>query len=144
LRLIGKKDELAIMVNVSPTIRREEASALNAKLASLSGYTDREDFHVFAHDVLAALRSTIEKLDACDEEGNACEIFRLIRDSLMDGGWDAYRRDRVRNTVAQLLCLLSENEVVTAQDAFRASDELDGMGVLQLPPLLVDTDELSD
>jgi hypothetical protein len=126
------------------TIRREKAAAIRRELTAVALCAQREDFHVYAHSLLAAVRDAIDELDACDEEGNACEIFRLIRDSLMDGGWDAYRRGDVRDMVAGFLDLLSKNEVVTAQESLVAGDELDAIGVLDLPQLLVDTNELSD
>ena len=121
------------------SIRRRRAKKLSVAIRALSEYEDTNDFHVYTHAALEGTRKAIDALDDCPEEGNACEIFRLVRDTLMDGNWDAYRRPDVRHAVAQLLYGLAANRgSVEPEEAMAGIDTLDGLGLLKVPQLLVD------
>ncbi len=73
-------------------------------------------------------------------EGNTRELLRRLRDSLMNGGWDDYRRKQVRSLAETVLRYLGEAEVVSPTDVGRISGELDeaGLHTVALPLLTFD------
>jgi len=123
------------------TVRRRRAAAIRRQLESLRGQSQRPDFLVFVHPVVESLRQAIHELSEVETEGNSREMLRLIRDSLLDGGWEAYRNGEVRDVVGRLLNLLASSEEVTAADAHEAFEVLDEMGQLPLFPVLPDGEE---
>lgn len=121
--------------------RRDRAGKIHGQLLGLAEHAERDDFEMFVHPVVEAIRKAIRSSTEVETEGNPREILRLIRDSLLDGGWENYRRPEVRTAVCDLLDVLQSKEEVDAEDAHQAFDSLDEMELLPRPPLMPDVKE---
>jgi hypothetical protein len=66
-----------------------------------------------------------------EQEGNAREVLRQVRDSLCDGGWLHYRKAEVREEVASVLeAYLADIEEVPPEAVRLAFNRLADVGLL--------------
>lgn len=111
-------------------VRRREAAKIGRLVADLEQHADGDDFEVWTHEVLGILRRLIRKLSDAEEdveiehEGNSCEILRQLRDTLLNTGWQRYREEDIRSAAVEVLQRLASADEVTADDAYRAVDNL--------------------
>lgn len=75
------------------------------------------------------LRDDLAKIQEASSEGNAREVLRQVRDSLMDGGWESYRNAEARQAVSELLEELAAMEHVEPECAERAREMLESLGL---------------
>ena len=94
------------------TLRRKLADKIRSLVSGLAQEADRPDFAVATHPIVAAIRRALEQLSDAEFEGNAREILRQIRDSMMNGGWEKYRDTHVRDIAVQGARLLSTKDEV--------------------------------
>jgi hypothetical protein len=123
-------------------LRRRHAHLVAKAVEALSVHADREDFVLFAHPIVEQLRALITKtLIEADEEGNSREVFRRVRDSLMDGGWKKYKEEHVRLAVAGVLHAVGQAEHVTGEDVAKAVVALQETGLETLTMVGVDVED---
>ena len=111
------------------TVRRRETMALTHDVEALAQQVHRDDFGVCTFPVTERLKKLLVTLSAADQEGNAREILRRIRDGIQNGGWEAYRRPEVRNVVASILGDLSNLEEVCPRHVKIASQKIAAVGL---------------
>jgi hypothetical protein len=119
--------------------RRQRAQAIRQAIIGLDADEDRDDFHVVMYPLLESVRNTLDCLLDCPTEGNAREILRLLRDSMMDGGWDRYKDRSARSVAIAVVAMLADAEEVTPRDALNAADTLEDAGFSLAPPSLLET-----
>jgi hypothetical protein len=112
-------------------LRKLGVAKLVAEIRCLRDYQDHaEDFHLRTSSVLETLRELLARLDVTDKEHAACEILRQVRDSFYDGGWNAYRDEKTRQGVIELLERhLISADVVRPATAEQSCDELLALGL---------------
>ncbi len=112
------------------SVRRREAGKIGTLVEALHQHIDKDDFEIWTHQVLERLRKLIRTLSDAEEEvdveheGNSCEVFRQLRDTLLNTGWQRYRKGNVRLGVVKILQHLASAEEVTGDDASQAMDNL--------------------
>lgn len=129
------------------TVRRQKLKTLAHEVAALTQHARRDDFGVCTFPVAERLKKLLATLSTADEEGNTREILRRIRDSIQNGGWDAYRKPEVRHVVASILDDLSKLEEVQPRHVKMASEKIADVGldsVAHLFDLSVDNDTPND
>jgi hypothetical protein len=85
-------------------VRRRGVQDVMAKIADLKAHEGRPgDFQVYTFPVVRQLSRLIEKLGGSEQEGNAREVLRQVRDTFLDGGWENYRQETTRQAVGALL-----------------------------------------
>jgi len=84
-------------------IRRRLAHKLIEEIENLGKHAKREDFDVPASLVLQSIKEALQKLEAATTEGNAREVFRQLRDSMLDGRWKDYKLQAVRQVSSNIL-----------------------------------------
>ena len=92
------------------------ADQIRSLVSGLAHEVDRPDFAVATHPIVTAIRRALEQLSDAKFEGNAREILRQIRDSMMNGGWEKYRDPHVRDIADQGTKLLSTKDEVGPSD----------------------------
>ncbi len=121
--------------------RRRRAQKLLDALMRLETHADDEAIHVYSHGILEICRDAIRFLVPSDDEGNAREIFRLIRDSVMDSRWERYREPHIRKLVHNYAHQLATAEAIDYEIALSAGDEFDEAGLISLPWQHVDDEK---
>lgn len=127
-RRLSSPDYLASM-------RRRRSAKIADLVRGLAKHCESPDFPVWTHEALQELRSLIqflsdaEQFSDCPQEGNSCEILRQIRDTLLNFGWEHYRRGQVRDCVAAILTHMVQADEVTPPDAELAMDQLLDLGL---------------
>jgi hypothetical protein len=111
------------------TVRRRETKTLAHDVAALTKHARRDDFGVCTFPVTERLKKLLATLSEAEQEGNTREILRRIRDSIQNGGWEAYRKPEVRNVVASILDNLSKLEEVQPRHVKMASEKIAAMGL---------------
>jgi transcriptional regulator with XRE-family HTH domain len=109
--------------------RRAQARALAEAVAALERDAKREDFSACAYSLFSRLKETIAALTDAPREEDACEVFRQLRNTHLNGGWDRYRSRKVRRIVTGILNYLARAEEVTPDDVKAAFDKLLAAGL---------------
>jgi hypothetical protein len=128
------------------SVRRRHMKSLAKEIESWGRQVDRLDFAAVTLPVFERLRDLVAKtLIDIDTEGNTREILRRLRDTLLDGGSNHYRRPEVRGAAVQVLQQLGELEEVTPKHVANAVDLLrrQKLATVALGPIL-DADAESD
>jgi len=102
------------------TVRRRKAANLVLELRKLAAYQRKDDFAIYTSPVLDRVRSVLQELELANQEGNTREVLRLLRDCILNGGWNRLREPHVRDTIVTLLDRLARQEYVEAKDASEA------------------------
>jgi len=110
------------------TVRRRKAANLLLEFRKLSVYQGNDDFAIYTSPVLDRVRSMLQELEVANQEGNTREVLRLLRDCILNGGWNRLREPHVRDTIVTLLDRLARQEYVEAKDASEAHQILSGLG----------------
>lgn len=92
--------------------RRRTAAALAKLVADLDQDCARPDLHVYCHPILDGIRELLDLLADAEQEGGSREVLRLIRNSMMNGNLEAYRRAPARAAVVGALQTLADSEVI--------------------------------
>jgi hypothetical protein len=100
-------------------MRRTESKKLRDLVVSLAERSEEQDFFIWTAPLTSRIRALLNDLSAGPDEGNSREILRSLRDSLMDGGWESYRKASARAVAIKVLDLLKAVKVCAA-DADRA------------------------
>jgi len=110
--------------------RRRRSKRVSVLIGELSRHVDDDCFEASTHQVLSEVRDLLRFLteaqagERVQSEGNACEILRQIRDSLMRSGWQKYRVPSVRSAVMAVISPLVIEDDITAEHADRCMDVL--------------------
>ena len=127
------------------TVRRRIARTIAKQVADLAGYITREVFSTYTLPIVDALRKGLNELIEADAEGNSREVFRLVRDTFLNRGWESYRQQSVRNVVQLLLTEMASADKLESAFAHKAYDRLAGVGLKMIPLTLAEPDdEVSD
>ena len=110
------------------TVRRRETKTLAHEVTALTQHARRDDFGVRTFPVTERLKKLLATLSVAEQEGNTREILRRIRDSIQNGGWEAYRKPEARNVVASILGDLSTVEEVQPRHVKMASEKIAAIG----------------
>lgn len=92
----------------------------------LDGYADTEDFVVFTYSPLTTIQELLKRMVNIDSEIMTRELLRRLRDSMMDGGWDALREQSLRLAIIACLEEASKAESVTSYDLTRWTNQIWG------------------
>lgn len=111
------------------TVRRRGCRKLATMVQQLAPRADADDFHAHTYPLVKQLRDDLAKIQEASSEGNAREVLRQVRDSLMDGGWESYRNAEARQAVSELLEELAAMEHVEPECAERAREMLESLGL---------------
>jgi hypothetical protein len=95
-------------------IRRRKARSLADIVRSWKSQTEREDLAVCTHPVTTGLAALIASLQDVSTEGGTRAALRMLRNTLLDGGWNAYRSPEACETAASLLDFLAAADTVTS------------------------------
>lgn len=112
------------------TVRKRRAKKIQDALLSIDDVAGDEYFAVFTEQVLSDTKNAIKWLADAEREsddvreGNSLEIFRCIRDSLMNGGWENYRDQGVREAVVGILQILHEKDDIDEPDMRSAVEKM--------------------
>lgn len=112
------------------TVRKRRAKKIQEALLRLSDSAGDEYFAVFTEQILSETKNAIKWLTDAEREsddvreGNSLEIFRCIRDSLMNGGWENYRDQDVRQVVVDILLVLHEKDDIDEPDMRSAVEKM--------------------
>lgn len=112
------------------SVRRRRSAQIAKLIQDLEQHAQKADLPVWTHQPLDQLRFLIQQLSdaeqfrAPEHEGNSCEILRQVRDTFLGTGWEAYRKQTVRDGVVKILLRLSEATEVVADDTVTTMDEL--------------------
>lgn len=93
------------------TVRRRRAQSITQQIVDLARHAEADDFSVYTFSVVDALREAILVLLDAESEGNAREVFRVIRDTFLNGGWNLYRTAIARDAAIGIL-----KDVTVAED----------------------------
>lgn len=117
------------------SVRRRRSAKIAGLVQGLSIHSESPNFPIWTHEVLEGLRSLVQFLSDAEQfsdsqhEGNSCEILRQVRDTLLNLGWENYRRVEARNCVAAILRHLAQTDEVSPADADLAMDQLLDLGL---------------
>lgn len=111
------------------TIRRRRAGLIRSAIRQLSVHEGADDIFMHTGTILDAIRELLHALDGVKTEGNARQVLRYLRDSFLDGGWDAYKKATSVTKAVGVASLLADNESVTAKHADTAYDDLVEVGL---------------
>jgi hypothetical protein len=110
-------------------LRQRQARAIRNALLNLSGQEGRPDFAVCTFPVLNRIHGALSQLRDAADEGNTREIFRHLRNTLMNGGWNYYRDATARQAAADILAALAEADEVLPQQVEESFDRLYAAGL---------------
>jgi hypothetical protein len=118
-------------------VRRRGIQDIIVLITGLQAYESRaNDFQVFTFAVVRKLGQLIERLASSEQEGNAREVLRQVRDTFLDGGWTSYRDEKTRQAVSALLDRhLGQVEEVGPATVKQALEELLALGLRPVPVL---------
>ena len=123
-------------------VRRRKCRELSTSISDLAEHVGREDFVVCTYPILKRVNEFLVMLKDADGEGNAREILRQVRNTLMNGGWNKYRDPAVRQTATDVLNSLAEADQVLPQDVNTVFDRLYQAGLNPVgSPVFVSADE---
>lgn len=94
------------------SIRRRSARRLATAVTELEPHSNREDFVVCTYPILKQINDLLATLIDGNYEGNSREMLRQVRNTLMNGGWNQYRKTEVRKLVVDILQELANVEEV--------------------------------
>jgi hypothetical protein len=123
------------------TVRRRKCGKIRATVIALAEHAARPDVAVCTYPIHKDINDLLAVLASSDTEGNAREILRQVRNTLMNGGWNRYRTAAVRETAARILSHLAEAEEVLPGKVDEVFDQLDRAG---LDPVGAPLPELSE
>lgn len=112
------------------TVRKRRAKKILDALLGISDIAEDEYFAVFTEQVLSETKNAIKWLSDAEREsddvreGNSLEVFRCVRDSLMNGGWENYRDQGVRQVVVGILQVLHEKDDIDEPDMRSAIEKM--------------------
>jgi transcriptional regulator with XRE-family HTH domain len=109
--------------------RRAQARALAEAVFALERDAKREDFAACTHAVFSQLHEAINALEEAPLEGNARALFRLIRNTFLNSGWQRYRTVKVRRGVAAILENLANTAAVIPREVDTTYDKLRALGL---------------
>lgn len=121
--------------------RRKMALEIVSVYQRVRPHIHSDDLPLYFHRVLSRLHELIRYLDDVEREGNACEVARLLRDSIMNGGWDDYRKENAFDAVVGIFSSLANRDEFAASDVYVASEQLANLGMRTLPQLDLMYDE---
>jgi hypothetical protein len=115
------------------TVRRRKAKNIQASIAGLVKYAERDDFTAWTFPVIQQIKGLLDFLLDAEREGNTREILRQLRDSFMNEGWNNYRREEARILACKILANLASAEEILPEHVNAAFDRLIGVGLGQVP-----------
>lgn len=126
-------------------IRRRGLKPILVAVKELANQADRADFAVAVFPIAVQIDNVLFALQDAETEGNTREALRRIRNTLRNGGHDAYKAAPAREATADLLLALSSAEVVGPELAEEAFDRLSTAGLSLIPaPLWTDDHEFHE
>ena len=143
-QVVGQLPSQSPSVEYTATVRRRKARRLAESISELAAFCDRSDFTAWTFPVLKQIKDLILTLADAEREGNTREILRQLRDTFMNGGWEAYRRSDARTLAYAIVDHLANAVEVTPKDANAAFDKLCQLGLNPVGQFLHGTETEKD
>ena len=126
------------------SLRRESAQRIAKMILKLGDHSRQPDLSVATFPIVSAIRVVIEKLSEAQFEGNAREILRQIRDSMMNGGWQKYRDRAALDVVGRGINTLATQAEVVPDDVERIRKSFLDVGLIPVRLVMGDLDEIDE
>jgi hypothetical protein len=126
------------------SLRRREIQRLHQLVNDLRAYEREPHFAVRTYPIIERIAKLLEALTESPTEGNSREILRQIRDTILDGGWEKYRKEDVRQTILGVLQKAGQAEEVPPRLVDECFDLLYDRGLTVVGPFPIDVQETSE
>jgi len=124
--------------------RRELLIGILELFRCMGKQVDRLDFQMIAYPIVQKINAALDYLQQDFEEGNTREALRRVRNTLMNGGWEEFRRAEARGAAEATVLALIHAETVTPEIADAAFNRLFDAGLTQVPSHFDDGDAVAD
>lgn len=122
-------------------VRSRKARSLAEIVRSWKTQTERTDLAVCTHPVTTGLADLIASLQDASTEGGTRAALRMLRNTLLDGGWNAYRSPEACDAAASLLDFLAAAAAVDSREIVAWYAKLCRAGLKPVAPLMRPTVE---